>query len=167
MILENKNKTLYDVIFQQRNVFFDMFMIIFSVGFLALMSNIKIPLWPVPITMQTFGVFLIAFFFGSRKGFFTIFAYTLAGIVGFGVFSGWKSGITTVFGPTGGYILGFMIAVFVVGFMIENGLGRTKKSVFMCMVIGNIIIYATGIMGLKLYFAEFSHYGASNLHGIF
>jgi len=53
---EIENKTLYEALFKQRNVFLDVFMILASVVFMAVMANIRIPLWPVPITMQTFGV---------------------------------------------------------------------------------------------------------------
>lgn len=131
-------------------------MVILSVAFLGIMANIRIPLWPVPITMQTFGVFAIAFFFGSRKGFLSILAYILFGVIGFGVFAGYKSGMAAILGPTGGYIVGFLGAVFIVGYMIERGYGRTKKSVLLCMVIGNLIIYVFGLIGLRLYFVDFS-----------
>ena len=112
--METQNKTLYELLFKQKNIFLDIFMILFSVAFLAAMANIRIPLWPVPITMQTFGVFVIAFFFGSRKGFLSILAYTLAGIFGFGVFAGFKSGMNSIMGPTGGYIIGFLLMAFFV-----------------------------------------------------
>ena len=102
MILENKNKTIYEALFQQRTVFLDAFLILCSVALLAIMANIRIPLWPVPVTMQTLGIFLIAFFFGSKKGFLAILAYVLTGLVGFGVFTGYKSGMGALIGPTGG-----------------------------------------------------------------
>jgi len=152
----NKNKTLYELYFNSRNVFLDIFMVILSVAFLGLMANIRVPLWPVPITMQTFGVFAIAFFFGSKKGLLSILAYVLAGIVGLGVFAGYSSGMAVMVGPTGGYIFGFLVAAFFVGYMIEKGYGRDKKSVLLCMVIGNLIIYLFGVIGLRLYFAEFT-----------
>jgi biotin transport system substrate-specific component len=115
------------------------------------MSNIRINLWPVPITMQTFGVILIAFFFGSRKGMLTIMLYLLAGIVGLGVFTGYQSGFGAFFGPTGGYLLGFLACVFFVGLMIENGYGRNWKSVVGVMAVGNLIIYTFGLIGLFFY----------------
>ncbi len=152
----NKYKTLYELYFKYRNVFTDVFMVGLSIVFMAITANIRIPLWPVPITMQTFGVFLVAFFFGSRKGLLSILAYILAGIVGFGVFAGYKSGMTALMGPTGGYIIGFLGAVFIVGYMIEGGYGRSKKSVLLCMVVGNLIIYLFGLIWLRLYFADFS-----------
>jgi|TARA_Y100000310_G_C20562192_1_gene753610 biotin transport system substrate-specific component len=154
MVHEIGNKTLYELIFKQRNILLDIALILFSVAFLGVMANIQIPLWPVPITMQTFGVFLIAFFFGSRKGAITLVAYLLAGLVGFGVFAGRSSG-TEVFvkvkegivslGPSGGYIIGFIFAALVVGWLIEKGYGRTFKSVLGCMLVGEGVIYVFGL----------------------
>jgi len=152
----NRHKTLYELYFSYRNIFLDIFMVLFSIIFLAVMANIRVPLWPVPITMQTFGVFLIAFYFGSKKGFLSILSYILAGVLGFAVFSGYKSGMAAIIGPTGGYILGFLGAVFAVGYMIEKGYGRTKRSVLLCMIVGNLIIYLFGLIGLRLYFMDFS-----------
>ncbi len=151
-----ENKTLYELYFNSKNVFLDISMVLLSVVFLGFMANIRIPLWPVPITMQTFGVFAIAFFFGSRKGLLSIFAYILAGIIGFGVFSGGASGISVLMGPTGGYMVGFLVTVFAVGYMIEKGYGRDKKSVLLCMVGGSLLIYLFGVIGLRLYFPEFT-----------
>ena len=122
--------------------------------FMAAMANIQIPLWPVPITMQTFGIFTIAFFFGSRKGLVATLSYVLAGIAGFGVFASFKSGLSVITGATGGYIIGFLVCVFVVGRLIEKGYGRSKTSIFICMAIGNLIIYAFGLVGLKLFFGS-------------
>ena len=156
MILENRNKTLYEIMFQQRTVLLDTFMILCSIGFLAIMANIRVPLWPVPITMQTFGVFLIAFFFGSKRGFLAILAYVLTGLIGFGVFAGYKSGMAALIGPTGGYIVGFLFMVLVIGLMIEKGYGRTKKSIILCMIIGEVILYTFGLAGLWLYFGKVS-----------
>lgn len=149
-----KHKTLYEAFFKQKNVFLDISMMLVAVVFLAFLSNLYIPLWPVPITGQTFGIFLIAFWFGSRKGLLTIALYVLAGIIGFGVFAQHSSGMGVIVGPTGGYIMGFLVAVLVVGYLIEKGFGRTKTSVLYCMVVGNVIIYILGLIGLKLYFAD-------------
>ncbi|MBW2999740.1 biotin transporter BioY, partial [Candidatus Woesearchaeota archaeon] len=111
MKFETDYKTIYDILFKHKNIFIDIFMIALSVVFMAIMANIRIPLWPVPITMQTFGVFLVAFFFGSKKGLLAMLGYVLAGIAGLGVFAGYKSGLATMMGPTGGYIIGFLVCV--------------------------------------------------------
>ena len=151
-----KHKTLYELYIHHRNVLIDIFMVAFSVVVLAVMANIRIPLWPVPITMQTFGVFLIAFFFGSKKGLLTILAYVFTGLVGFGVFAGYKSGTAAILGPTGGYIIGFVFMALAIGWMIEKGYGRTKLSVLKCMIVGEIILYGFGLTGLWIYLGNVS-----------
>ncbi len=151
MEYSTQNKTLYKILFKHRNLFIDSFMILASILFMALMANIRVPLWPVPITMQTFGVFVLAFFFGSKKGALSMLAYVLAGAVGFGVFAGYKSGMAALLGPTGGYLVGMVAAAFFVGMMIEYGYGRTKKSVLLCMTVGSLLIYSFGLFGLRLY----------------
>ncbi|MDP6138708.1 MAG: biotin transporter BioY [Candidatus Woesearchaeota archaeon] len=159
MIHEAKYKTLYEAIFRQRNVFLDIAMIALSVVFLALIAKIRIPLWPVPITMQTFGVFTIAFFFGSWRGAITLIGYILAGLVGFAVFAGNKTGLevfytikegAAVLGPSAGYIIGFVFAAFAVGWMIEKGYGRNWKSILFVLLVGEILIYAFGLPWLWL-----------------
>ena len=118
------------------------------------MANIAVPLWPVPITLQTLGVFSIAFFLGSKRGLLAMLAYVGAGISGLGVFAGFKAGPAALIGPTGGYIVGFLACVYLIGWMIENGFGRSKASVAGCMVLGNLIIYASGLAGLKLFLGD-------------
>jgi len=147
----SKYKTVYETLFEHRNIFIDICMMVLSVAFLAALANLQIPLWPVPITGQTFGIFLIAFFFGSIRGSLTILLYILAGAVGIGVFAGYKSGMAALLGPTAGYIFGFLVCVYVVGLLIEKGYGRTKKSVFICLLIGNFVIYFFGLLGLWYY----------------
>ncbi len=153
---EIENKTIYELIFKQRTILLDVFMILFSVAFMAVMANLRIPLWPVPITMQTFGIFLIAFFFGFRKGFLAILAYLLAGLVGFGVFAGYSSGWGPFIGPTGGYLVGFIFMVLIVGWMIGKGYGRSKSSVLLCMLVGEVVLYTFGLAGLWLYLGNVS-----------
>ncbi|MFC1704813.1 biotin transporter BioY, partial [Nanoarchaeota archaeon] len=64
---------------------------------------------------------------------------------------GYKSGMAVLLGPTSGYIIGMLFAAFFVGRMIENGYGRTKKSVLLCMTVGTVIIYVFGLIGLRFY----------------
>ena len=145
------HKTIYDGLFKEKNLIIDSFVMIFSVFFLAILSNIRIPIWPVPITMQTLGIFAIAFTFGYRRGALSILLYILTGIFGVAVFSGYKSGISAIMGPTGGYIIGFLAMVLVVGYMVEKGMGRNIKSVILVLFIGQSVLYLFGLMGLWMY----------------
>ncbi len=150
MIL-NRNKPIYDLVFSQTSWMIDTFFILCSIMMLGLMANIRVPLWPVPITLQTLGVFLVAFFFGSRKATLSIAGYIAAGILGFSVFAGYASGAGVLFGPTAGYIIGFLPMVFILGWLIERGNGRSFKSVIGCMLIGEAVLYLCGLAGLYFY----------------
>ena len=144
-------KTWYELLFKERNILVDIALVVFSVVFLAILSNLYIPLWPVPITGQTFGLFIIAFFFGSKRGFLSILTYLIAGALGFGVFAQFKSGLATFIGPTAGYLIGFLAMVFIIGLMIEKGYGRTKRSVLVCMLVGEAVLYLFGLTWLWMY----------------
>lgn len=166
-IHEIRYKTMYEILYRQRTIFLDTFMILMGAVFMAAMANLQIPLWPVPITMQTFGVFAVAFFFGSRKGLISIAAYVAAGILGFGVFAGYSSGIKAILGATGGYIIGFLFMAFFVGWMIEKGYGRTRKSILLCMLAGELILYAFGLIGLYVWLGEKATILATLRYGFF
>ena len=111
---------------------------------LALSAHIKVPFYPVPVTMQTMLVLLIGMGFGSRLGFATIMAYLAQGAVGLPVFAG-GAGLAYMAGPTGGYLFGFAVAAFVVGTLAEKGWGKSYATMALAMVIGNIVIYAFGV----------------------
>lgn len=144
--------------FHNRTLFLDAFFVIVSVFLMGIFANIQIPLWPVPITMQTFGIFMIAFFFGSLRGTLTIAAYLLAGLIGFGVFAGHSSGLAPFIGPTAGYLIGFVFMTLAVGLMIERGYGRSRKSILICMLTGEVVLYAFGLAGLWLYLGDVSFF---------
>ena len=120
------------------------FLIVIGSLLLATSAQIKIPLYPVPVTGQTLVVLLIGMVYGARLGGATIAAYLLQGAIGLPVFAGGAFGITTLLGPTGGYLGGFLIAAVVMGFLAERGFGRGIVSTIIAMMIGNAIIYAAG-----------------------
>jgi biotin transport system substrate-specific component len=111
---------------------------------------IVIPLPPVPITAQTFFLNVAAILLGGPLGAVSQFIYVMLGIVGIPVFAGGKAGLGVLFGPTGGYLLGFIIAAFVIGMI-----NRMKKNAgifwhIFSMLIGMLIIYSIGSIQLSL-----------------
>ena len=85
---------------------------------LAISSKIKIPFYPVPMTMQTFVVIFLGIAFGWKVGVATISLYIIEGIIGLPVFSGTPEkgiGLTYLMGPTGGYLFGFLVATYLAG----------------------------------------------------
>ena len=115
---------------------------------LALSAHIKVPFYPVPVTMQTMVVLMIGMAFGPRLGFATIMAYLAQGAMGLPVFAG-GAGLAYMAGPTGGYLFGFAVAAIVTGFLAEKGWGKSVGSTALAMVIGNIVIYAFGVTYLS------------------
>ena len=108
-----------------------------------------IPIGPVPISLQTLFVYLTGLLLGSRWGTASVAVYLLAGACGLPVFAGGTGGLGRLFGPTGGYLMGYLPAVFVVGWLVE----KTKKSVGLdvaAAVCGALIVYALGVPWLKL-----------------
>ena len=99
----------------------------------------------VPFTLQTFAVFLTATAFGTKKSLLSTLIYILLGAVGLPVFSGFQGGVGALVGPTGGFILGFIPAVLVIGFLSEK-VRRKFIPQTLCCVAGLVICYLTGFL---------------------
>ncbi|WP_040485336.1 biotin transporter BioY [Lutibaculum baratangense] len=110
---------------------------------IALCAKIQVPMWPVPVTMQTFAVLLIGLAYGSRLGTATVALYLAQGAVGLPVFAA-GGGIAYLAGPTAGYLLGYLPAVALVGWLAERGWSRPAGTVFLAMLLGSAVIYLCG-----------------------
>ena len=115
---------------------------------LAVSAHVKIPFYPVPLTMQTLFVLLVGMAYGSRLGGATVLAYLGAGAAGAPVFAS-GAGILYFAGPTGGYLAGFFIATIVLGFLAERWWARSFVTTAFSMLIGTAIIYACGVTWLS------------------
>jgi len=134
----------------------------------AIGAFIEIPFVPVPLTLQTFFVLLSGLLLGARLGAASQFIYMMMGVIGLPVFAGGTSGIGVITGPTGGYIIGFIMGAFCTGLLVEKGAGRKlvhdeKRSFYVRDAIaigaGVVAIYLCGIaqlmnfLGIGLYSA--------------
>lgn len=119
------------------------------VALIAIGAFIAIPVGPVPIVLQNMFVLMAAIFLGPRWGVACVAVYLLIGFAGIPVFAGGTSGIGKLFGPTGGYLLGYLPSVFVTA-VISKFLGKKMLSDIIAMVIGSLIIYAAGLPWLKI-----------------
>jgi len=108
-----------------------------------------LPFSPVPITGQTFAVLLLGALYGSKRGPATVLTYLALGVMGLPVFAGGAFGLARLVGPTAGYLMGFLTAAFVVGLLSERGWDRQPWTTAASMVIGNAIIYLTGVLWLS------------------
>ena len=111
---------------------------------------IPVPGSPVPITGQTFGVLLVGGALGFRRGVIAVALYVLLGVVGLPFFAEGKGGISVIWGATGGYLVGFVIAGAVVGRLAELGWDRRIGGALGAMLVGSFLIYAIGLPWLKV-----------------
>lgn len=113
---------------------------------IAVGAFIRIPVLisPVPITLQMLFIFLAGAMLGARWGSMSVMIYLLLGIIGLPVFSGGSSGIGVLFGPTGGYLVGFVLAAFVIGLFSDKWgtSGVLRNMLFMSA--GLLVIYLLG-----------------------
>lgn len=120
-------------------------------AFIALSAQVQVPLWPVPMTGQTFAVLLVGVAFGWRLGAATLLLYMGEGVIGIPVFAKAAAGPAVIMGPTGGYIMGFVLAAAIVGYLAERGWDRTVWRTALAMLIGNLAIYLLGLPWLAAY----------------
>jgi biotin transport system substrate-specific component len=116
---------------------------------LTLASKVSIPLVPVPITFQTMAVFLIAMTFGSRLAIATILCFIAEIALGFPVSAGTEIGLPVLFGPTGGYIFGWLFAAALSGYLVEKGWGQSRAGCFLAQILGSILLYGVGVVVLS------------------
>ena len=143
--------TLTEVLIPGRTATRDLGLLGVGVGITALAAQITIPLpfTPVPITGQTFAVLLCGAALGSRRGALAQLAYLGLGYGGIPVFAGWSGG--PALGPSGGYLLGFVAAAYVIGLLVERAWDRRVRTSLLAMLAGNAVIYAFGLPWLAVF----------------
>jgi biotin transport system substrate-specific component len=114
--------------------------------FVALLAQIRFPLpfTPVPITGQTLAVMLVGAALGSRLGALSLGLYLLQGLIGFPFFQGGNSGMSYVFGATGGYLAGFVLAAAMIGWAAERGWDRRFRTALPVFLVGQGVVLACG-----------------------
>ena len=132
-------------------VLYDAIVIICGSLILGLSAQVKVylPISPVPITGQTFAVLMLAALLGSRRGVLAMIAYLAEGAMGLPVFAN-GVGLATLIGPTGGYLVGFIPAAYIVGRLAEMGWDRRVITTIAAMLAGQIVLYTFGVCWLAI-----------------
>jgi len=118
-------------------------------------AKVQVPMWPVPMTMQSFVVLVIGMAYGARLATATVGLYLLEGALGLPVFAGTPEkgiGFLYMMGPTGGFLLGFLIAAAAMGWLAERGWDRTLPKAIAAMTLGTILLFTPGILWLTALF---------------
>ncbi|MFW6077570.1 MAG: biotin transporter BioY [Hyphomicrobiales bacterium] len=116
-------------------------------------AKVKVPFWPVPMTLQTFAVMALAAAYGSRLGVATVVAYLAAGAAGLPVFTNTPpeiAGAAYLLGPTGGFLIGFIPAAFIVGYAADRGWDRSVPKLLGAMVAADLTVFALGLAWLGM-----------------
>ena len=127
------------------------FLVLSGVIFLSIMSQLIMPLYftPVPISLGSFGVILITLLYGRKLGTATVLSYVATGSLGAPVFAGFKAG--SLFSPTGGYILGYIAAALILGFLSDKGIAKSYVKTFLSLLLVSVIILILGALVLMLF----------------
>lgn len=149
-------QTLIGTVWPERSVARPLRLAILAIAgtaLLTLSAKIQVPFWPVPMTMQTFAVLVIGMAYGWRLGGATLLLYIAEGAAGLPVFAGTPEkglGLAYMTGPTGGYLLGFVLAAALVGWLAEKGWDRRVPTTALAMLLGNAVIYIPGLLWLAV-----------------
>jgi len=121
-----------------------------ATGLLA-QAEVRLPFTPVPVTLQPLAVFLVGAALGSRRGALAMLAYLVEGAAGLPFFAGGAAGLHHLAGPSGGYLIGFVPAAFVIGLCAERGWDRTPVRAFAAMFLGSLVLFACGLAQLSFF----------------
>ena len=164
----NKNKTT-----KNRAFIYDMVLISISAALITVCSWISIPLGPVPFTLQTLGILAVMLTTGGRRGTIAILVYLALGAVGVPVFAGFKGGIASFAGPTGGFLIGFLASALVYWLLEKLFLKKlmttpVKTWVFgmLAFLIFEVIMYIVGVIWfMTVYAAQTGPVGLATVMG--
>lgn len=120
---------------------------------IALFATLSFPLpfTPIPVATQAHVILLLSSLLGSKRAFFAVLAFLFQGAIGLPVFAGGQGGLPILLGPKGGYLVGYLAAALITGFLIERRAERTPLYTFASMGVGNLGVYLFGLPWLACY----------------
>lgn len=119
---------------------------------LTLSAKAQVPFWPVPMTLQTLVVLVLGAAYGPALAASTVALYLAEGLAGLPVFAGAAAGPAYMMGPTGGYLVGFLVAAVVMGALAQRGFDRTLPRLLGLMTLGHAVIFAFGFAWMAVLF---------------
>jgi biotin transport system substrate-specific component len=133
-----------------RSLAVDALLVVGGAALTAVLAQVAIPLWPVPITGQTLAVLLVGASLGATRGALSMVVYALAGLVGLPVYSDHTAGPAVLLGPTGGYIVGFVLAAALTGWLAQRRYERRFLAGMLAFLAGSVVVFLVGLPWLKL-----------------
>jgi len=149
MLLSRTRSAIQDAPVASHSHLASALLVVLGTVFIAITAQIAVPIGPVPISGQTLGVLLVAAALGLRRGTTAVALYVAEGLAGLPVFAGGRAGFAVLAGPTGGYLVGFVVAAALVGWLCSFGFSRRPVAVFLIMCAGSVVIYLFGASWLS------------------
>lgn len=128
-----------------RSLALDALLVVAGAALTAGLAQVAIPLWPVPITGQTLAVLLVGASLGMVRGGLALALYAVVGGLGAPIFSDGASGWAVILGPTGGYIVGFVVSAALVGWLSERAWERKFLKALATFAVGTLVVFAIGL----------------------
>jgi biotin transport system substrate-specific component len=156
MIVAIQNNLIDNLYTGHLNIAKDILICVLGAIGISLLAQVsfQLPFTPVPITALSLGILIIGSNFGMKRALISSSFYVSFGVLGLPVFSNGKFGLIALTGPTGGYIIGFILAATIMGYLGDRQKDRTYKSSFLLFFIGHIIIFLSGLVWLKNFVPE-------------
>jgi biotin transport system substrate-specific component len=122
-------------------------MVLFGSVLVAVSAQVSVPMFPVPMTLQTLAIMLVGLTYGWRLAGATMVTYLAQGAMGFPVFAGGAAGLAPLMGPTAGFLFGFIVMAVAMGWLVERGLSR-GFGLFAAAVIATALLFVPGVLWL-------------------
>ena len=145
--------TLKSAVFPRSTLFTKALLVTTGALFIAGLAQIALPIpgSPIPVTGQTLGVLLVGASYGSQLGLTTLLTYLVAGFAGAPVFAQGGHGLARLTGPTGGYLVGMLLASLLVGALAGRKWDQKVRSALPSMLLGDVVIFSFGLIWLQQY----------------
>lgn len=142
------SQTLLAATFPKRTTAGTVLIVLGGSALIALSAQVAVPMWPVPMTLQTLAVLLVGLTAGARLGAAAVLAYLAQGAAGLPVFAGGTGGLAVLAGPTAGFLWGFVPLAFAAGWLVERGLARGFWRTLGCALAVSAGLYLPGVLWL-------------------
>ncbi|WP_460773993.1 biotin transporter BioY [Microbacterium sp. GXF7504] len=123
----------------------DAALVVSGAALVAVLAQVEVPLWPVPITGQTLGVIVVGAALGARRGGAALLTYLLAGLAGLPVFAGFTGSVAALAKPSFGFVIGFVFAAFVAGWVAERAWDRRPGLAFAGFAAASVVPFLFGV----------------------
>jgi len=137
--------TLSHALFPAQSRLMQVLMVLGGTMFIAIAAQISVPMFPVPMTLQTLAILIVGLTYGARLGGATLIAYLAEGAMGLPVFANGAGTLAYMMGPTGGFLLGFVLMAFLAGLAVDRGIAKGFVSTAVVTLVASALLYVPGL----------------------